>query len=89
MAIINSFTSNGVTYPQAYIQVSYHKLNSKETVLQLLAWTSEDARHTGQSPLPAQLSSPLPTNLNYEGSLLGHAYTLIKNQPEYSNAIDV
>jgi hypothetical protein len=47
MAIINSFTSNGVTYPQAYIQVSYHKLNSKETVLQLLAWTSEDARHSG------------------------------------------
>lgn len=89
MAIINSFTSNGVTYPQAYIQVSYHKLNSKETVLQLLAWTSEDARHSGASPLPAKLSDPMPTNLNYEGTLLGHAYALIKNCPEYANAIDV
>ena len=37
MAIINSFTYNGVTYPQAYIQVSYHKLNSKETNLDLQA----------------------------------------------------
>lgn len=89
MAIINSFTSNGTVYPQAYIQVSIHRCDTSVTVLQLKAWVNEEARRNELAPLQAQLADPLPTNLNYSGNPLRYAYDLIKNLPEFCEAIDV
>lgn len=89
MAIINSFTSNGITYPHAYIQVSIHRCDTSITVLQLKAWVNEEARHNGEHHLQVQLADPLPTNLNYVGNPLRYAYDAIKNLPAYCNAIDV
>ncbi len=82
------FTSNGVAYPQAYIQVSYHKLNSKETVLQLLAWTSEDARHSGASPLPwyDNVAEFVTTDLT-EANPIAYAYAQLEASGEFPDAI--
>ncbi len=89
MAIIHKFTSNGIEYPQAYIQVSIHRCDTYATVLQLKAWTTELAHTMQENPLPSQLSDPLPTNLNYNCNPLRYAYDSLKNLPYWADAIDV
>ena len=89
MAIINSFTSNGTVYPQAYIQVSIHRCDTSITVLQLKAWVDEESRRNGEMHLPVQLADPLDTYLEYQGNPLNYAYDSIKNLAQFCDAIDV
>lgn len=89
MAIINSFTHNNITYPQAYIQVSIHRCDTSITVLQLKAWVDEESRRNGEMHLPVQLADPLDTDLEYQGNPLNYAYDSCKKLPQFIEALDV
>ena len=89
MAIINSFTSNGTLYPQAYIQVSIHRCDTSTTVLQLKAWVDEESKRNGEMHLPVQLADPLDTDLEYRGNPLNYAYDSCKKLTQFIEALDV
>ena len=88
MAIINSFTSNGVTYPQAYIKAHIMYCDSQRTVIKLTVWPTQADRTNGAEPV--RYDSDLrqfPTDLQMQAdNPIAYAYTLLEQSGEFPNA---
>lgn len=88
MAIINSFTSNGVTYSQAYIKAHIMYCDSQRTVIKLTVWPTQADRTNGAEPV--RYDSDLrqfPTDLQMQAdNPITYAYTLLEQSGEFPDA---
>ena len=88
MAIINSFTSNGYTYSQAYIKAHIMYCDAQRTVIKLTVWPTQADRTNGAEPV--RYDSDLrqfPTDLQMQAdNPIAYAYQLLEASGEFPEA---
>lgn len=88
MAIINSFTSNGYTYSQAYIKAHIMYCDAQRTVIKLTVWPTQADRTNGAEPV--RYDSDLrqfPTDLQMQAdNPIAYAYTLLEQSGQFPDA---
>ena len=88
MAIINSFTSNGYTYSQAYIKAHIMYCDAQRTVIKLTVWPTQADRTNGAEPV--RYDSDLrqfPTDLQMQAdNPIAYAYQLLEASGQFPEA---
>jgi hypothetical protein len=88
MAFLTPLTVNGRSYPAAYIKATIARCDSKQTIIKLEAWETQELREAGVTPLAwdRDLRSP-QTELELQAdNPIAYAYTLLEQSGEFPDA---
>ena len=88
MAFITPLEVAGRNYPAAYIKVTIARCDTKQTVIKLQAWETQELREAGVTPLAwdRDLRSP-QTELELQAyNPVDYAYKLLEASGEFTKA---
>ena len=88
MAFITHLEVAGRSYPKAYIKATIARCDTKQTVIKLEAWETQELREAGVSPLAwdRDLRSP-QTELELQAdNPVDYAYKLLEASGEFTKA---
>ena len=88
MAFLTPLTVNGRSYPSAYIKATIARCDTKQTVLKLQAWETQELREQGvpSLPYPNDLRS-YETNLDLQAANpVDYGYQLLEASGQFPEA---
>lgn len=88
MAFITPLEVAGRSYPKAYIKATIARCDTKQTIIKLEAWETQELREAGVSPLAwdRDLRSP-QTELELQAdNPVDYAYKLLEASGEFTKA---